>query len=170
MGGPVWAGGGGLGRTLNSQEQPRAGGSREGAEAAQVPAVTLCRTGHPAPRFDVISGRTDLGLPPYSPCTPLTPPARAKFGNGKSRRPRQEQHGPCKAMAGGRARGGHAHACAHGDRGQQPCTPGTRKLFRCGCSPGEPPVHPWEVPTAAASSWAQLRVWGVMGEQGCCKV
>lgn len=110
----------------------------------------------PRARFDVISGRADLGLPPCSPraAPPAShPPARAKFGNGKSRRARQERQGGLvrQSLPGGHAGDTHtrvnagtsARSRARGDTHTQTQTVPLWALpWR---------VHPWGVPTAAAS-------------------
>lgn len=85
--------GGEPGRTLNPQEQPSSGGNRAGAEAAQVPAVTCAAPGTPRPALTSFRVEQTSGSPRCSPCPPPAPPARAKFGNGKSQRPRQERRG-----------------------------------------------------------------------------
>lgn len=158
-GGPVWGWGDWLDPeppgVAERRRKPGGSGSSSGS------CGDLCRTGHPAPRFDVISGRAELGAPP--PAAPGPPPHPRPVPNlatGRAAdRGRRTTRRPCKAIAAGRARGGHAHECAHRDERQQPRTAGTRKQPHCGCSPGHPPVHPWGVPTAAASlRWAHLRV------------
>lgn len=125
------------------------GGNRAGAEAAQVPAVTFYRTGHPAPpaltSFRVAQTSGSPALQPPAPPTPLPVPnlATGRAAGAKRR--------PCKAIAAGRAHGGHANSPAVG---APLVTPRSR---------------PWGVPTAAATPWAPLRVWGCWGSSGCCR-
>lgn len=140
------------------RRKPGGSGSRSGS------CGDLCRTGHPAPRFDVISGRANLGLPPLQPLAPPAPPTRAKFGNGKSQRPRQEQGGGLvrQSQPGGHA--GDTHTRVHaGTSASSRAQRGLANKTAVGAPLGTPQSILWGVPTAAASPW----VWG---SSGCCRV